>query len=588
MTGYPQSTKDGRVLLGPCERPQRNLESLHEPWSNFLFVTKFKGWSSNHFRGDGVAKKQGLNDGITNDHDNCPGRSNPLLRSSIMCGGCKATLKSGSVVEGLTDAPFETWKLYLAPAFCFLFVRHRMGRCSHSWNLSKGLMLPHIVQRLLVRPSSSWHDVIPHTTSSHIIYHTQLCHTSSFTHNFLTHHLSHTTLSRILFHTQLSHTQSFMHTFVTQQLCHTSSFTHTFVTQQLCHKSSFTHNVDQRHFAWQAWHLATSTLFLRGRRGTWRHPPTFVLRGRRGTWWHPPSFCVAGVLQVLVTHYLSHTPLSHNNFVTHHLSHTTLTSDTLRGRRGTWRHPPSFCVASVALGDTHLCFCVAGVALGDIHLRFAWQACYRLHLVARLVSIHRRWRRGTLHGRRGTWRHPPSPSFFVTPSFTDNFVTHNFVLLLDPPPPPLSFLPSPSPLQHLVLIIGRNCLVGFSSSSILEKSGIVWNKIQWHPFPTTFSHLSPGAGSKPRACWTKTLLNTRALLPHSCASSRTHVGHSSWTFESETTYIGSYLSYSLPIYLALQNPRRIRIPMHSPILWHPGHRRSDQQLGGFPVRVFHD
>ena len=32
--------------------------------------------------------------------------------------------------------------------------------------------------------------------------------------------------------------------------------------------------------AWQAWHLATST---------------FVSRGRRGTWRHLPSFCVAGV-----------------------------------------------------------------------------------------------------------------------------------------------------------------------------------------------------------------------------------------------------------------------------------------------------
>ena len=70
---------------------------------------------------------------------------------------------------------------------------------------------------------------------------------------------------------------------------------------------------------------------------------------------------------------------------------------TLRGRRGTWRHPPSFHVAGVALGHIHLRFawqawhfwhcvarldglvagdvavlCVAGVALGDIHLRFAW------------------------------------------------------------------------------------------------------------------------------------------------------------------------------------------------------------------------
>ena len=44
---------------------------------------------------------------------------------------------------------------------------------------------------------------------------------------------------------------------------------------------------------------------------------------------------------------------------------------TLRGRRVTARHPPSFHVAGVALGDIHLC--VAGVALGDIHLRFTWQ-----------------------------------------------------------------------------------------------------------------------------------------------------------------------------------------------------------------------
>ena len=38
----------------------------------------------------------------------------------------------------------------------------------------------------------------------------------------------------------------------------------------------------------------TSTFTLRGRRGTWSHPP-FTLRGRRGTWSHPPSLCVAGV-----------------------------------------------------------------------------------------------------------------------------------------------------------------------------------------------------------------------------------------------------------------------------------------------------
>ena len=57
-----------------------------------------------------------------------------------------------------------------------------------------------------------------HTTLSHIIFHTQLCHTLSFTNNFHTH--THT-----IFHT---------HNFVTHThtifLCHTPSFTYSFVT----------------------------------------------------------------------------------------------------------------------------------------------------------------------------------------------------------------------------------------------------------------------------------------------------------------------------------------------------------------------
>ena len=79
-------------------------------------------------------------------------------------------------------------------------------------------------------------------------------------------------------------------------------------------------------------------------------------------------------------------------------------------------------------------------------------------------------------------------TFTHTQSFTQNFVTYTIffvphhlshttlsrttlhiqlVLLLDPPPPPSSFLPSPSLLQHMLLIIGRNWLVGFSCALIL-------------------------------------------------------------------------------------------------------------------------
>ena len=110
----------------------------------------------------------------------------------------------------------------------------------------------------LCHPPSLTHH-LSHTvfhTPSHTIFHTQLCHTPSFTtpsftHNFVTHHLSphhlsDTTLSHTIFHTQLSHTLSFTHNFVTRHLSHTTlSHTHThtpsfFVTHRLSH-TTFSH-----------------------------------------------------------------------------------------------------------------------------------------------------------------------------------------------------------------------------------------------------------------------------------------------------------------------------------------------------------
>ena len=92
----------------------------------------------------------------------------------------------------------------------------------------------------------------------------------------------------------------------------------------------------------------------------------------------------------------------------------------LPGRRGTWRHIPTFCVAGKALGDEYVRFAWQawhlwhwagsvgalgpdwspvtprdfawqGVALGDICFRFAWQA---RHLVTYTF---------VLRGRRGTY-----------------------------------------------------------------------------------------------------------------------------------------------------------------------------------------
>ena len=171
-----------------------------------------------------------------------------------------------------------------------------------------------------------------------------------------------------------------------------------------------------RHFAWRAWHLATSTVTLRGKCVPWRHPP---------------SLCVAGV----ALHDI-HLPFAWQAWHFRHCAgsgdalgrrvgavgravtprhfawqawHLATSLFTLRGRRGTSRYPPSLCVAGAALtalgwlrwrawaprGDAAP-LCVAGVTLGDIHLHFAWQAW---HLATSTF---------TLRGRRGTSRHPPS------------------------------------------------------------------------------------------------------------------------------------------------------------------------------------
>ena len=62
-----------------------------------------------------------------------------------------------------------------------------------------------------------------------------------------------------------------------------------------------------------------------------------------------------------------------------HLSHTIFVNHLCvsRGRRDTWRHPPSFRVA--------------GVALGDSHLGFAWQAWHLWHWAGSGVALGRAW-----------------------------------------------------------------------------------------------------------------------------------------------------------------------------------------------------
>ena len=339
-----------------------------------------------------------------------------------------------------------------------------------------------------------------------------------------------------------------------------------------------------RHFAWQAWHLVTSSFVSHGRRGTWRHPPFVftwqavalgahppgVLRGRRGTWGtglaagDAAALCVPGIALHLVTPRLRFTwqawHLVTSSFrFTWQAWHLATSTFVLRGRRGTWGTGLALVarlVPGLVAGDA-AALCVAGVALGDIQLRFTWQAWHLatstfvlcgsrgtygtgLDLVARLGPLYspvtrrhlawQAWHLDTIFHptifHTQLCRRPPSfttPSFthnFVThhlsphhlshhivthhlshttlshalfhtqlshthtPSFTQNFVIHTIFLCHTPsftynfvthtalfyfsifPPPPLSFLPSPSPLQHLVLMIGKKCLVGLSGPLI--------------------------------------------------------------------------------------------------------------------------
>ena len=114
-------------------------------------------------------------------------------------------------------------------------------------------------------------------------------------------------------------------------------------------------------FTWQAWHNLTSTFVSRGTRGTngtpWRAWVWFgrawrrgILPGRRGTTLHPPSFHVAGVAQTHI----------HLRFAWQawHLWHWVVRlvricrpwrRGPLRGRRGTWWHPPSFHTSTFVL-----------------------------------------------------------------------------------------------------------------------------------------------------------------------------------------------------------------------------------------------
>ena len=154
------------------------------------------------------------------------------------------------------------------------------------------LVFGSVPRRLLLLPP-------PPPPAAHLSSHNLLTHNLP-THNLLTHNLqlAHTqldlsshNLSSQLAHTQLAHTQLVITQLVITQLVITQ-----LVFTQLAH-TQLIHTQRYWHFAWQAWHLVTWIVTLRGRRGTYGTGLALVarlgrsgrdgrrgfLRGRRGT-----------------------------------------------------------------------------------------------------------------------------------------------------------------------------------------------------------------------------------------------------------------------------------------------------------------
>ena len=299
----------------------------------------------------------------------------------------------------------------------------------------------HFVQNTLFTHTLSTHTLSPHTLSTHALStytlcphtlcHHTLCPQTLCPQTLCPHTLYQHTLCHHNTHTQHTRTHTHTNRHNTQQHTHTHN-THTHTPTDTTHNNTHTHNTHNTHNnthtrakdTW--WHSHTHTTThthtqhththttththkntlgdIRGRRGTWWHPPLFHVAGVAQNS-HPPSFCVAGVALMVLCGALGALTHIYRRFAWQawHSWHWMARLDwlgrlwrrgTLRGRRGTTWHPPSFHVAGVA--QTH------------IYLRFTWQAWHSWHWVARLDWLGRLWRRGTLRGRRGTTWHPPS------------------------------------------------------------------------------------------------------------------------------------------------------------------------------------
>ena len=288
-----------------------------------------------------------------------------------------------------------------------------------SHNLSSSYnLLTHttLLTDLVVNLSS--HNLLTHnnyTTCSHTI---QLTHNSTHTTCSHTHNNStHTTLLPLLLvHTTCHHTTG-LATFVSRgrrgcwrgrrdTLRHPPSF----------HVAGVVRGDIDFHFAWQAWHVwhwAGSGGALGPEWPGW--PPRLLawqlyshgcLRGRRGTWRHPPSFHVAGVVlgdidlhfahtqlaltQLVHTHNLSTHNLSSHNLSTHNLSSHNLSSHNLSSHNLSTHNLSTHNLSSPNRLHTTCpsSLCEAGVVRGDIDLHFVLRCAFEVVAVRTWVTTY--------------------------------------------------------------------------------------------------------------------------------------------------------------------------------------------------------
>ena len=113
-------------------------------------------------------------------------------------------------------------------------------------------------------------------------------------------------------------------------------------------------------------------------------------------------------------------------------------STTSRGRSGTWRHPPSFCVAGVALGGIHPASEPISLIYNFVTRTHNIVTPNLSHTTLSLTFFHTH-----THAHNSFTSNLSHTSLSHTTLSHTTLHIHTTLEMIDPPPSPLSFLLSP-------------------------------------------------------------------------------------------------------------------------------------------------